>query len=156
MASIDGPQVPCRLETVRDWFLRQDSRQRGFSSLACRKLPPVVGRSYSTVGAVGGWSRATRWPRCHFPPRGPLGRWQTSRECHRFLRWRHAGALSESWVASLPLGWKRAYNGVRFWRWWVSQGNWPSGSHDLMYPPRSVGGGFAFRSALALRMAVAR
>ena len=57
---------------------------------------------------------------------------------------------------SVPLGWNRAYSGVRFWRWWVSQGNWPSGSHDLMYPPRSAGGGFAFRSALALRMAVAR
>ena len=57
---------------------------------------------------------------------------------------------------SVPLGWNRAYSGVRFWRWWVSQGNWPSGSQDLMYPPRSAGAGFAFPSALALRMAVAR
>ena len=57
---------------------------------------------------------------------------------------------------SVPWGWNRAYSGVRFWRWWVSQGNWPSGSQDLMYPPRSAGAGFAFPSALALRMAVAR
>ena len=89
-------------------------------------------------------------------PCGPLDRWQTSRECLRFLRWSHGEPLSESWVASLPLGWKRAYNGVRFWRWWVSQGNRPSGIQDLMYPPRFAGGGFPFRSALALRMAVAR
>ena len=32
----------------------------------------------------------------------------------RFLRWGHAEPLSESWVASLPLGWNRAYSGVRF------------------------------------------
>ena len=76
--------------------------------------------------------------------------------CPRSLRWGHGGPLGESWVASLPWGWNRAYSGVWFWRWWVSQGNWPSGSHDLMYPPRSAGAGFAFRSALALRMAVAR
>ena len=38
-------------------------------------------------------------------------RWQTSRECHRFLRWGHGGPLGESWVASLPRGWNRAYSG---------------------------------------------
>ena len=86
----------------------------------------------------------------------PGGRWQTSRECHRFLRLGHARPLIESWVASVPRVRKLAYSGVRFWRWWVSQGNWPSGSQDLMYPPRSAGAGFAFPSALALRMAVAR
>ena len=32
-------------------------------------------------------------------PWGLLGQWQTSRECHRFLRWGHAGPLSESWAA---------------------------------------------------------
>ena len=73
MTTMNGPQVPCRLETVRDWFLRQDSRQRGFSSLACRKLPPIVGRSCSAVGGVGDWSRATRWPRCHSEPLGIVG-----------------------------------------------------------------------------------
>ena len=66
------------------------------------------------------------------------------------------GPLSSPHWHSVPLGWNRAYSGVWFWRWWVSQGNWPSGSQDLMYPPRSAGGGFVFRSALALRMAVAR
>ena len=39
---------------------------------------------------------------------------------------------------------------ARFWRWWVSQGKRPSGSHDLMYPPRSAGGGFAFRFRLGV------
>ena len=85
---------------------------------------------------------------------GDLG--GAAREVPKFLRWGHGELLGESLVGSLPSGWKRAYSGVRFWRWWVSQGNRPSGSQDLMYPPRSAGAGFAFPSALALRMAVAR
>ena len=66
------------------------------------------------------------------------------------------GPLSSPRWHSVPWVWKRAYSGVWFWRWWVSQGNRPSGSQDLMYPPRSAGGGFVFPSALAFRMAVAR
>ena len=36
-------------------------------------------------------------------PWGPLGRWQTSRECHRFLHWGYAEALSESSLAFCAL-----------------------------------------------------
>ena len=35
-------------------------------------------------------------------------------ECPGSLRLGHGEPLSESWVASLPLGWARAYSGVRF------------------------------------------
>ena len=35
-------------------------------------------------------------------------------EVPQFLRWGHGGPLSESWVASVPRVWKRAYSGVRF------------------------------------------
>ena len=31
-------------------------------------------------------------------PGDRLGQWQTSRECHRFLRWGHGGPLGESSV----------------------------------------------------------
>ena len=31
--------------------------------------------------------------------------------CPRSLRWGHGGPLGESLVASVPLGWNRAYNG---------------------------------------------
>ena len=37
-------------------------------------------------------------------PWGPLGRWQTSRECHRFLHWGYAEALSESSLAFCAFG----------------------------------------------------
>ena len=34
--------------------------------------------------------------------------------CPKFLRWSHGEPLGESLVASVPLGWKRVYSGVRF------------------------------------------
>ena len=73
--------------------------------------PPMVGRSYSAVGGVGGWSRTYAVATVPLSTPGPLGQWQTSRGCLRFLRWEHAEPLSESWVASPLRGWNRAYSG---------------------------------------------
>ena len=39
-------------------------------------------------------------------PWGLLGQWQTSRGCHRFLRWRHPGAVIESSLAFCTSGLK--------------------------------------------------
>ena len=45
-----------------------------------------------------------RWGHGATPhPWGPLGQWQISRECHRFLRWGHAGPLIESSLAFCTL-----------------------------------------------------
>ena len=41
-------------------------------------------------------------------------RWQMQGGCPKFLRWSHGEPLGESLVASVPLGWKRVYSGVRF------------------------------------------
>ena len=96
------------------------------------------------------------WPRRHSPPLGTVGPVANFWGMPQILALGARRAPYRVLTGFVPCGWNRAYSGVRFWRWWVSQGNWPSGSQDLMYPPRSVGAGFAFRSALALRMAVAR
>ena len=47
-------------------------------------------------------------------PWGPLGQWQTSRECHRFLRWGRGGPLGESWVAFFALRIETSLQGL--WR----------------------------------------
>ena len=72
-------------------------------------------------------------------PWGPLGQWQTPGRCSSPCTGATQRPLASPHWHSVPLGWNRAYSGVWFWRWWVSQGNWPSGSQDLMYPPRSAG-----------------
>ena len=70
----------------------------------------------------------------------PLGQWQTSRRCHRFLRWGHAGPLIESSLVILCLGAGTEptaalaqYNSAAGWLEFCQEWTSKPGSHNAGY-----------------------